>query len=193
VIDSIVEFIGYFVKKGDKLNCSEFDNFLWEKPWETITKNVQVKETSFDNITEDVSDLVVFEEDVFLMEMNSVIALSPSDLQSGIEWLTDNIGIRETFESFEEDLIKLGLSKLQKIMNIKEKQFESRTLNDIFSDLKNGLSTAEKPKLPELIRILTAWSFSSSGQDDDIQQNWNLIGTIEHEKISMIIEKLKND
>jgi hypothetical protein len=170
-MDSIVEFVGFFYKKGDKTSCDDFDDCLWEKPWEEVT--------------EDDNDSVIFKEDCFSMKVNSIVSLFDDTCQSGIEYMVDELGFNEVFKDFEEEIIKLGLSKNKKLLEVQETR---ESLEDVLYGLKCDITINKRQ--PEVVKLLTVWSFSTVGSGEDADFDWGLVGTIDQSKIRTIVEKI---
>lgn len=170
-MDSIVEFVGFFYKNGDKTCCDDFDNCLWEKYLEEVT--------------EEHNEGVIFKEDCFCMKVNSIVSLFDDTCRSGLEFMIDQTGFNEVFRDFEEEIIKLGLSKNKKLLETHESK---ETIDIVVDNLKFDIIEANKK--PDVVKLLTVWSFTTieSGEDTDFE--WDLIGTIEHSKIRNIVEKI---
>lgn len=184
--DSLIEFVGMFFAKGSEHNCEDFDDYIWEKPWNDneITEDVKSSTQNSDSVPkiqevwEAFENKVRFKVDCFAMKMNSIIPLSPTTLQSGMEDVIENIGVEETFKDFREDLIKLGLEQYNKLKQRPEP--EKFTLENIEMEL------IETIKDFYIIRLLTVWSYSIYGREEP-DEEWNLIGTLDHNKISELI------
>lgn len=180
-MDSLIEFVGMFFYKDQKYDCEDFDDWIWEKSWEDITIDIVPKKYVNDEIIPNSLNQVKFNEDCFAMRMETIISLSPTSHLSGMEHVIEGVGKKDVFESFELILLVEGLKQFAAASKINEsKPIKIGTL------ILDGPSSKEKP---DLIRILTVWSYTCTGDGEDCE-DWNFEGILEHNKISSIIIKI---
>jgi hypothetical protein len=211
-MDSIIEFIGIFFHKDEVHNAEEFEDYIWEKPWEDVTIDIapkkyskmcfqclgKVAEKDFDGETfnPDTLSNVKFTEDCFALKMGRVIPLCSTDLESGIEYEIANTGVKEVFKGFEQDL----LSAFKKEMTKEVAIIGDFAFQPLVSKQGKQISQPLLSKQKEQIRILTAWSYKTHKYqkrefwiyeyDDDFDSEWNFEGAINIEKLSNILTKL---
>ena len=166
-MDSLVEFVGTYYRKNESYDSSNFVDYLWEKFWVDAVEEIP-------NVENCDRNLVRFKEDIFCMEMTSVIPLCQSAIQSGIQWAIEQEGF-DVFKEFREELINLGLERFKELEQkcLPKKKFDFTLITE----------------KPTLVRVLTCWSFQHV--DDDCY--WDLEGIVKHNQICSLIKGKKNE
>jgi hypothetical protein len=119
------------------------------------------------------------------MKVNSIVSLFDDTRYSGLEYMIDECGFYEVFKDFGKEIIKLGLAKNKKLSEVQDTR---ESLEDVLYGLKCDI-TINKRK-PEVVKLLTVWSFSTVGSGEDADFEWDLVGTIDQSKIRTIVEKI---
>jgi hypothetical protein len=186
-MDCIIEFICYYVKKDTKWLTSDILDGFFEKPLEEVTILLPANKDIDQRILylESDQERIQFKEDCFCMELNSTLALDPYTLKPGLTWQIEECGFQETFKDFKDDLIKLGLEKFKKANE--PSNLPQPTLNDIFKDI------FLVQKEITIIRLLTVWSFNTSGSGEDTEFEWNLVGTIDQKDLTNNIKRIDDE